>query len=152
MLAVPHLPAVRTHGAWRATVTSWTRFSGGLHLHGPGTSLGVEVERCAAGRLRAAYPAGVHDMELRVAPGIPGPCPADALRVLVDAVWEADPRCRRVVVATPHGDREAVAAMEAVGFRHVVDVDLGDEELGLLVAEPDRVTGGDGRLDRVPQS
>ncbi|MGW0632796.1 hypothetical protein [Streptomyces sp. NPDC002758] len=43
-----------------------------------------------------------------------------------------------------------MAAAASAGFRHAVDVDLGPEELSVLVSEPDWVTGTDMDLDRVP--
>ncbi|MER5911196.1 hypothetical protein ABT124_11975 [Streptomyces sp. NPDC001982] len=43
-----------------------------------------------------------------------------------------------------------MAAAASAGFRYAVDVDLGPEELSLLVSEPDWVTGTDMDLDRVP--
>jgi hypothetical protein len=61
-----------------------------------------------------------------------------------------DPRCRRVVHAVPAGQRDQIAAAESAGCRYVVDVDLGREELSLLVAEPDWVTDTDIDIDRVP--
>ncbi|MEU6225635.1 hypothetical protein [Streptomyces sp. NPDC047042] len=152
MLTVPHLPALDPPYGWRFVTAAETRFTGRFHLHGPGTDTDIEVERCAAGRLRDTYPASAHDVEVRVASGALGPLPSEALRMLGDAVWAADPRCRRIVYAAPDGDLTSLARAEAAGFRHVVDVDLADEQFRLLVAEPEWVTGGDRRLDRVPQT
>ncbi|MGN9842631.1 hypothetical protein ACTMTI_31340 [Nonomuraea sp. H19] len=146
MTAVPSLPAIDVDDGWQATVEAWTRRAGRLHLHRDGVVADVRVERCAAGRLREAYPVGAHDLELRVCGG---PL-AELLRTLFDAVTKADPACRRVVYAAQEGALEEVAAAQAAGFRHVVDVDLVDEQLSLLVAEPAGVRGTDVDLDRVP--
>ncbi|MEU6729342.1 hypothetical protein ABZ917_37050 [Nonomuraea wenchangensis] len=108
---------------------------------------GVRLERCAAGRLRDAYPVAAHDLELRVAEA-----DAELLRALVDDIAAADPQCRRVVYAVPQGDLDRMAVGEAAGFRYVVDVDLADEQLSLLVAEPEWVTRTDMDLNHVPGS
>ncbi|MGC9542199.1 hypothetical protein [Streptomyces sp. UG1] len=148
MLTVPALPPLDVPGPWRTTVESWTRFAGRLRLRGSdGTEAVVGLERCAAGRLREAYPVGARDVELLVDSGTP-----EVLRSLLHAVRAADPDCRRVVHAVPEGDRTSVEAAEAVGFRYAVDVDLQDQQLSLLVAEPDWVTATDMDLDRVPGS
>ncbi|MEU9323519.1 hypothetical protein AB0D91_06825 [Streptomyces canus] len=157
MLTVPPLPTLDPPYGWRVVMAAGTRFTGRFRLHGPGTDteveVEVEVERCAAGRLRDTYPVSAHDVEVRVASGALDTLPSEALRMLADAVWTADPRCRRIVyAAAADGDLNSFAQAEAAGFRHVVDVDLADEEVRLLVAEPEWVTGGDRRLDRVPQS
>ncbi|MEU6408200.1 hypothetical protein [Microbispora sp. NPDC046933] len=105
----------------------------------------VRLERCAAGRLRHAYPVAAHDIELQAAEADAG-----LLRALVDAVAEADPQCRRVVYAVPEGDLDRMAVAEAAGFRYVIDVDLADAQLSLLVVEPEWVTRTDMDLDHVP--
>lgn len=153
MLTVPPLPTLDPPYGWRVVLKAGTRFTARFHLHGPGTDADVEVERCAAGRLRDTYPVSAHDVEVRVASGALDTLPSEALHMLADAVWTADPRCRRIVyAAAADGDLSSLAQAEAAGFRHVVDVDLADEELRLLVAEPEWVTGGDGGLYRVPQT
>jgi hypothetical protein len=113
----------------------------------------VRIERCAAGRLRDAYPVGEHDLEISVTADGPaaGRVIADALGHMVERIWAADPACRRVVFAAQAGDRVEVAAAHASGFRHAVEVDLpGSRPLELLVCEPDWVTRVDMDLDRVP--
>ncbi|MGP3911331.1 hypothetical protein [Nonomuraea sp. 10N515B] len=107
----------------------------------------VRLERCAAGRLREAYPVAAHDIELQV-----DEAGTELLRALVDSVSVADPRCRRVVYAVPEGDLARIAAAESAGFRYVVDVDLADAQLSLLVAEPAWVTRTDMDLGQVPDS
>ncbi|MEQ4722574.1 hypothetical protein [Nonomuraea sp. B19D2] len=113
---------------------------------------GVRLARCATGRLREAYPAGAHDVEIMVSPACTGQAMTRLLRDIADAVITADPRCRRLVCAVPEGDLGRVAAAESAGFRYVVDVDLPGEQLSLLVHEPDWVTRTDMDLDHVPGS
>ncbi|MEU9448906.1 hypothetical protein [Streptomyces sp. NPDC048277] len=153
MPAVPGLPALTVEGAGRATVESWNRRSGSLRLRRGGTEALVRVERCAAGRLRDAYPVSAHDVELVLDRAEQRAATAPVLLgALVRAVRAADPRCRRVVYAVAEGDRVATEHAEAAGFRYAVDVDLRDEPLSLLVHEPDWVTHTDMDLDRVPGS
>ena len=106
----------------------------------------IPFEPCVAGRLACAYPAAAHDVELRPA----GDRGADELRVA--EAFSADPRCRRVVYAVPAGNAEIAETAREAGFRHVVDVDLADEELELWVVEPKWVTTTDMDLDHVPGS
>ncbi|MFF7474749.1 hypothetical protein [Streptomyces sp. NPDC008092] len=150
MITVPAVPAgLVPDPGWEAVPTARGRTTAGFRLRRDGVTVDVRLERCAAGRLRHTYPAGAHDLEIRVAG-----CPDDLLpalpRSLTAAVRAADPHCRRAVLAVPAADRGRITAAEAAGYRHAVDVDLGTEELALLVAEPDWVTGTDIDLDRVP--
>ena len=114
-----------------------------------GTTLDARLERCAHGRLRDAYPAAEHDIEIRL-----DDAPTDELAVLLGALsaaaQQADPQCRRVVFGAPSGDLATLAAAEEAGFRYVVDVDLADTSFSLAVAEPSWVTSVDIDLDRVP--
>jgi hypothetical protein len=107
-------------------------------------------EPCVTGRLARAYPASAHDVELRAS--APTAATAAELRAWAGEAFTADPRCRRVVYATPAGDAALAEVAREAGFRHVVDVDLGDEELALWVVEPAWVTTTDMDLDRVPGS
>lgn len=116
----------------------------------------VSVEPTLTGRLGAAYPAGRHDVELRVR----GVADRAELTTVLAAestqLLEADPSLRKIVFAVAADDVDAMAAAEAAGFRYVVDVDVpeGGEtlELSLLVREPAAVTQVDMDLDRVPGS
>lgn len=65
-------------------------------------------------------------------------------------ILRSDAHCRRVVFAAAAGDQAMVAAVQAAGFRCVLDVDVPGAELSLLVAEPGWVTERDD--DRVPGS
>ena len=118
-----------------------------------GSEVEVVLERCATGRLRAAYPVAEHDVEARFADATPEPAVVTSvLERAVAAVLDADPQCRRVVFAAPEGDLATLAAAENAGFRYVVDVDLPDGSVSLTVAEPDWVTAVDMDLERVPQT
>ncbi|MEU9345260.1 hypothetical protein AB0D74_29070 [Streptomyces sp. NPDC048278] len=150
MLAVPPLPALELRGGQRATVESWSRGAGVLRLRHGGTEALVRVERCAAGRLRDAYPVAAHDVELVLETDPRAETVPALLRTLAEAVSAADPRCRRVVYAVPEGDRTATEHAEAAGFRYVVDIDVADRQLSLLVREPGWVTNTDMDLDHVP--
>ncbi|MFJ1709594.1 hypothetical protein [Kitasatospora sp. NPDC088346] len=128
---------------WEAFRTFHTRTAVDLQLRRSGVTVEVRLERCVSGRLRDTYPVGAHDVEVRIGAGCPEPMRPALLRALSDAVQEADPRCRRVVLAVPAGEPAGVAVAESAGFRYAVDVDLGDEELSLLVTEPDWGTSAD---------
>ncbi|GAA4788982.1 hypothetical protein FRX94_06695 [Corynebacterium canis] len=87
--------------------------------------------------LRHTYPFGQHDVELTYGT-------ADELRTDTAAIFAAEPRCRRVVVAVPEGDLEAIAECESAGYRYVLDVQLRDgKEVSLMVNEPEWVTSKD---------
>lgn len=151
MPTIPSLPALRVDGGWQTAGESWTRFAGSLRLRREDDSeAAVRVERCAAGQLREAYPVGAHDVGVRVTVALPTETLAELLGVLVRAITAADPHCRRMVHAVDEGDQRAIAAAEAAGFRYVVDVDLPDEQLSLLVYEPDWAAAADVDLERIP--
>ena len=153
MSAAP-LPALPPVPPWAGEPGPWTRTRGTLRLRrDDGARVTVEVERCAAGRLRAAYPVGEHDVEIAVTAGESAAreVAAEALRHMVEVIWEADPRCRRVVLAAPVDDPDAARTARDAGFRPAVEVELpGSGTVELLVREPDRVTRVDMDLDRVP--
>ncbi|MER5795842.1 hypothetical protein [Streptomyces sp. NPDC001980] len=151
MITVPAVPAdLAPDRGWEAVPTACGRTTADLRLRRDAVTVDVRLQRCAAGRLRDAYPAGAHDLEVRVGAGCPDDLLPALLRTLTAAVRAADPRCRRVVLAVPVADRGGITAAESAGYRYAVDVDLGTEELALLVAEPDWVTVTDIDLDRVP--
>ncbi|MFI1353058.1 hypothetical protein ACH4TV_05665 [Streptomyces sp. NPDC020898] len=154
MFTVPAVPTRLTLGpGWETVQESGGRVAADLRVRrggGNGVTVDVRLERCVSGRLRDTYPVGAHDVEVRIGAGCPQDVRPALLRAVREAVQAADPRCRRVVHAVPVGEGEWTAAAESAGFRYAVDVDLGLEQLGLLVAEPDWVTGPDLDLDRVP--
>lgn len=106
--------------------------------------LGIRPAR--AGDLVDAYPAGADDKQL----AIEGEPQLQAVRDYVAAVLEADPRCRRVVLAVPERDLEAIAWAEDAGFRFVVDVETRAGAHSLLVVEPDWVLAQPHALEDIP--
>jgi hypothetical protein len=149
MIPVPPLPDVLLPAPWSAEPVRHARHTLETRVTGETVrGAGVRLERCAAGRLRDAYPVGLHDVEVR------SDCADEVLprllSALTEAVGDADPRCRRIVLVTGAGDAPRIAAAESAGFRYVVDVDLGSAEHSLLTWEPDWATRVDPDLDRVP--
>lgn len=142
------MPVIHPEG-WAVARQHGSRHATSYLLSKPGAEVEAVLERCVHGRLRAAYPAAEHDIEIR-----PGHVASDELTSLlgslVAAVQRAEPRCRRIVFAAPLGDVATLAAAESAGFRYVVDVDLPGASLSLAVAEPAWVTSVDMDLDRVP--
>ncbi|MEU6586639.1 hypothetical protein [Nocardia sp. NPDC046763] len=139
------------HEPWTVEVRSRSRTTVALDVRRPvDGGVTVELERCAAGRLRHTYPVHSHDVEARVTGTLPGPLLADLLVALFAAVEAADPYSRRLVFAASADDCSTIAAAESAGFRYVVDFDLPDAQLSLLVAEPSWVTAVDMDLDHVP--
>ncbi|MEV0341852.1 hypothetical protein AB0H49_22790 [Nocardia sp. NPDC050713] len=150
-MSIPAIPIPALPAPWVVAARSHLRTTALLDVCRPtGISATVELERAAIGRLRHTYPVNAHDIEARVIGAMPEPVLSDVLAALSAAVTVADPLCRRLVYAAPAGDVGAIAAAEAVGFRHVIDVDLPDAELSLLVFEPSWVGADDIDLDHVP--
>ncbi|MCG7203685.1 hypothetical protein [Streptomyces arenae] len=149
MIPVPHLPEVHLPPPWSARATRLGRHSQELWTTGQPGGVRIQLERCAVGRFRDAYPVGLHDIEIR-ADDLADHALGEMLTVLTAALGAADPRCRRLVLAAPAADGPRIAAAETAGFRQVVDVDLGSAELTLLTWEPAWVTRCDPDLDRVP--
>jgi hypothetical protein len=65
-------------------------------------------------------------------------------------VLDSDPRCRRVVLAVPERDLEAIGWAEDAGFRFVVDVETRAGAHSLLVVEPDWVLAQPNALEDIP--
>ncbi len=106
--------------------------------------LGIRSAR--VGDLVDAYPAGTYDKEL----AIEGEPRLQAVREYVAEVLERDPRCRRVVLAVPERDLEAIGWAEDAGFRFVVDVETRAGAHSLLVVEPDWVLAQPHALEDIP--
>jgi hypothetical protein len=106
--------------------------------------LGIRPAR--AGDLVDAYPSGADDKQLV----IEGEPQLQAVRDYVAAVLDNDPRCRRVVLAVPERDLEAIAWAEDAGFRFVVDVETRVGAHSLLVVEPDWVLAQPHALEDIP--
>lgn len=138
--------------SWTVSRHATSRSAATISVRNPdGLAPEVTLERCAAGRLRNAYPVSEHDLEARVSE-LPAAALAALLAELAPAVFTADPRCRRLVFAPPEGELALLSAAEEAGFRYVVDVDLAEGLVSLAVAEPGWVTAVDMDLDRVPQT
>lgn len=150
-MRTPPLPVPALRPPWSGEVLSRGATSVLLAARHPdGRTSRVRLCRCAAGRLRGAYPVGSHDIEVSVTgDGAAGPWP-DLLAAVRATVEEADPRCRRIVLALAVTAADEIAAAARAGFRPVVEVDLADAELVLMVAEPAWVGAADDAGDRVP--
>lgn len=107
---------------------------------------GVDARRVTGNRLDGTYPIGSEDREILVHKGsTPGAIAASVHTILTDA-----PRCRRVVLAVPVGEIEAMLVAEAAGLRYVLDIDTHDESLSLLVAEPEWVLSQPSAMEDLP--
>ncbi len=106
--------------------------------------LGIRAAR--VGDLVDAYPAGANDREIAVE----GEPQLQAVRDYVAGVLERDPRCRRVVLAVPEGDLEAIGWAEDAGFRFVVNVETRRGAHSLLVVEPEWVLAQPHALEDIP--
>ncbi|MFA7498738.1 MAG: hypothetical protein WCY76_08620 [Leucobacter sp.] len=113
-------------------------------IDGVCSSLGYR--RARAGELRDAYPSGTHDIEIGYT-GLPEPA---AVAEYTASLLRADPRCRRVVVAVPELDLEAIGWAEDAGYRYVIDVETALGEHSLLVTEPQWVIDQPAILEDIP--
>jgi hypothetical protein len=98
------------------------------------------------GELVDAYPAGAHDIEL----ALDGEPEVQVVRDFIADILRGDPRCRRIVLAVPERDLEAIGWAEDAGFRFVVDVETRAGAHSLLVVEPDWVLAQPHALDDIP--
>jgi hypothetical protein len=96
--------------------------------------------------LAGTYPIGAEDREIRIHIGSSPVAIAVAVRELLSRA----PRCRRVVLAVPVGDLEAMRIAEDGGFRYVVDVDTHEQSFSLLVAEPGWVLSQPSAMEDLP--
>ncbi|MDX6744127.1 hypothetical protein [Actinocorallia sp. A-T 12471] len=146
-MTVPPLPALTPRPPWTAVHEPWGRARGVLRLSRPdGAHAEVRVERCAAGRLSAAYPISALDVEISLLSTTPAA--TEALNAVVEAIWTAEPRCRRIVLAAPNTKTETTALR--AGFRPTVEIDLPNGPVTLLVREPPWATHVDMDLTRIP--
>lgn len=125
-------------GIWQGETRSVPAVGGGTAR--------LAIRSARAGDLVDAYPAGTHDKELAI-DGDPQP---QAVRDYVAEVLQADPLCRRVVLAVPEGDLDAIAWAEDAGFRYVVNVETRVAARSLLVVEPDWVLSQPHALEDIP--
>ncbi|WP_335933551.1 GNAT family N-acetyltransferase [Streptomyces sp. PTD5-9] len=112
----------------------------------------VEIRRVLTHPLRGCYPVGAHDLLLALVPLSPRPSPAAAslLDALTEALFAADPRCRRVMAAPDVDDAPAHERYAAGRFRTVAEADLPERTVTLMVVEPPRITGVSTALDDMP--
>lgn len=144
---------------WSQEVVSWSPSGGRLVVaDGDGRQFTVDVNRCAVGRLRDAYPVAEHDVEVIIDGSAAEYEVTELLSVVVTAIWAADPDCRKVVFGVERAELDSdqestvgvISAAEAAGLRYVLDVDIVGSSLSLLVAEPEWVTKVDVDTDRIP--
>jgi RimJ/RimL family protein N-acetyltransferase len=99
----------------------------------------LEVYRVARDRVAACYPAGAHDLGLHVAVGELAHTGRGLVRrllpVLATALFQADPRCRRLVLEPDVANRPAIRAFQAGGFTRVGEITLPDKTAELLVLD-----------------
>ena len=106
----------------------------------------IEVVPVLRTEYQLTYPAGARDRLLQVSEQ----ASPESIQLVSEQVFEADPKCRRLVIACPEGDVSAIARAEKAGFRYVVDVDLPQETFSLMTAEPAWVLEQSRRIDVVP--
>jgi hypothetical protein len=110
------------------------------------------------GPLAQAYPAGIHDVEVRVerlddAEGVHRAC---------QLLFADHPQCRRITFAARANEVNVIAFAEEAGFRYVLDVDVREPagsapeetatELSLLVLEPQWILEQPMAVDDLPLS
>ncbi|MBK0422026.1 hypothetical protein JD292_08060 [Leucobacter sp. CSA2] len=113
-------------------------------IDGARSELGYRRSR--GGHLRDAYPSGTHDLELGFS-GAPDP---RAVADYTAALLRADERCRRVVLAVPELDLDAISWAEDAGYRYVIDVETVTGGHSLLVTEPQWVIDQPAILEDIP--
>ncbi|GGV76176.1 hypothetical protein GCM10015535_07550 [Streptomyces gelaticus] len=112
----------------------------------------VEIQRVLSHPLRGCYPVGARDLLLALVPLSPQPEPDTAalLDALTQALFGADPRCRRIMAAPDVEDVPALERYTAGHFRTVAEADLHEHTVTLMVVEPPRVTEVSTALDDMP--
>ncbi|MBH5141090.1 hypothetical protein [Rhodococcus erythropolis] len=110
------------------------------------------------GPLAQAYPAGIHDVEVRVESLVD----ADGVNRACQSMFVDHPQCRRITFAARANDVSVIAFAEEAGFRYVLDVDVREPagsapentatELSLLVLEPQWILEQPIAVDDLPLS
>jgi hypothetical protein len=119
-----------------------------------GPELFLELHRVPDHPLRACYPYGAHDLAVGLV--LPSPDEAGAgpaarlLRDLVPALFDLDPRCRRVIAAPDENDTATRLALEGGGFRRITEADLPGGSVVLFAAEPPGIARLSTALDDMP--
>ncbi|MFD7654871.1 GNAT family N-acetyltransferase [Actinosynnema sp. NPDC059797] len=97
----------------------------------------LEVYRAARDVVAGVYPARPHDIGLHVAVGELAMTDRGLVRsllpVLTEALFEADPRCTRVLLEPDVRNRRAISSFTAGGFAPVGEVLLPDKVALLMV-------------------
>ena len=134
---------------WAATVSEDTAGRQIYTITEDGDDRGViTVEYAKDSKVRYAYPVGLHDRLLTPS----ADTVAEAIQLVSEKVWEAHQNCRRLVIATTEEDIPEIARAEKAGYRYVVDVDLPQESVTLMAAEPGWVLEESRNIDLVPGS
>lgn len=107
---------------------------------------GVDARFVSGNDLDGTYPIGIEDREVRIHDGS---APA-AIALAAHTILTEAPRCRRILLALPLGDLEAMRTAEDGGFRYVIDVDTRHESVSLLVAEPAWVLAQPSAMEDIP--
>lgn len=114
----------------------------------------LRLRRVLRDPVRACYPFGAHDLVVGVVPPEGDPAgrtmTARLLRVLVPALFAADPHCRRLIAAPDEDDTVTQAVLEAGGFQQVAAADLPGGSVMLFAAERPEVAGLSTALDDMP--
>lgn len=107
---------------------------------------GVDARMVVGNELDGTYPIGIEDREVRIHQG----SSSGAIALAVHTILTDAPRCRRVLLALPVGDLDAMRTAEDGGFRYVVDVDTHRSSVSLLVAEPAWVLAQPSAMEDIP--
>ena len=122
----------------------------------------VVVQRVLDHPLRGCYPVGGRDLLLSLLPLSPAPLSPEPLPsrpepeagalldALAQALFGADPCCRRVMAAPDSDDVRAQERYASGRFRAVAEADLHERSVTLMVVEPAQVTGVSTALDDMP--
>lgn len=106
----------------------------------------VEVYRVARDVIATRWPAGPHDVGVHIAIGDPGDIGRGVgrriLRLVGDAVLDADPRCAHVVGDPAVDHQPAIRCFRAAGFERVAEVDLPHKRAALMLLTRERIEEG----------
>ncbi|MER6077388.1 GNAT family N-acetyltransferase [Streptomyces sp. NPDC001833] len=153
---VPTPPEPRLGGGWTLRLlTDSPAVSYAVTGADGGPPILLRLRRVLRDPVRACYPFGAHDLVVGVVPSEGDPdagrsMTARLLRVLVPALFAADPHCRRLVAAPDEDDTVTREVLEEGGFRQVAEADLPGGSVVLFAAERPEVAGLSTALDDMP--
>ena len=132
-------------------LAGWTRTEVNPFEHRlSGDAVTLVLSRSARSSLAAAYPVGSSDLLVTVEAGEPAAV-GQALASLVPALWQADPKARRLLVAVEHEDAALTEALTRAGLAHAVAVDTAEgTTVTLFAAEPEHVRNEPSDIDDMP--